>query len=468
MGCLCGCGGGDLHCLRPDRPPSPNTFYENFWAPNFAYMLQTRLEEAARNLEPSKRIWWREEFGGCAPDREPWDSEIWAYKGDDWGNVLRTSPAPFEYDLYVSRNRNQNRVQQSRKRQRSTSPLNTPISSPDESAKTPPQGFTDGRDHGSKGVHLYKDAEYWNKEYSGYSPNLTSFRPPFTRTPTPPQRLKSPTHYISDRFPPLRITEFSQGCPHHARRELRKEEEPSLLRQKLETLRLRRDDRLSVNMDRCKDVAGGSPTSKVDVPPVCEVGEMSAKGFANDWTHTDGSTRSLFQAPTVRLKAKSPKSPTHYIPEKLPPLQIPDFSRGYPLHHKRKELTAEEDAELLQAALRKVEANKIEIRRLLYGTPFERRKELPAESPDAISQGDQVENVLSNIQVKEMEPTAEDPQRLERSLYQKIKAMRLRRNHRHGIAIHRSEDPAYKSSPSTSPVGYSAGTSSMTLPISIV
>lgn len=37
----------------------------------------TSLEGAAKNFEPSKRVWWRNEFDGCPLDREPSDSEMW-------------------------------------------------------------------------------------------------------------------------------------------------------------------------------------------------------------------------------------------------------------------------------------------------------------------------------------------------------------------------------------------------------
>lgn len=119
--CLCDCGGDNLHCLRPSRPPSPNTFYENFWAPNFAHMLMSRLDNARRKLEPSKRIWWREEFGGCAPDREPLDSELRDLRYIDFGDVLRTSPLPSSDDTYNVEGTAEDRGKSPQRRQHSTS-----------------------------------------------------------------------------------------------------------------------------------------------------------------------------------------------------------------------------------------------------------------------------------------------------------------------------------------------------------
>ena len=327
-GCPCGCGGKNLYCLRPNRPPSPNTFYENFWAPNFAYMLRTRLEEAARKLEPSKRIWWREEFGGCAPDREPLDSEIWAFEGDDRGNVLRTSPPPFSDDTFGSRSKNEDPVQPYRKRQRSTSPLNTPIRSPDEAYNTPLQDFTYGHCHTSKGIPLYNAGESPLKELAKYRNNPNSSRDSFTRTSTPPTKArspKSPTNYIPNRFPPLNVPKLPRRRPPRANIGPLSEEEDELLRQKFEALTVQRNRLLGINVDRCKNVPGGSMTSAVDSVAVCEAGEKSTKRFANDWAHADDSSRSSFRAPTVRPEAKPPKSPTHYIPDRFSPRRSRTF-----------------------------------------------------------------------------------------------------------------------------------------------
>lgn len=163
-GCLCGCGGDNLQCLRSNRPRSPNTLYENFWAPNFAYMLITRLEAVAQNLEPSKRIWWREEFGGCAQDREP---EIWDFKGDR-ENVLRKSPPSFVDDNYGLSSMNEERLGPSAERHRSISRLNTPIRSPDEATNTSLQDLAYGRVHASKGVPLYETGERSTKGFANH------------------------------------------------------------------------------------------------------------------------------------------------------------------------------------------------------------------------------------------------------------------------------------------------------------
>ena len=320
--CLCDCGGNALRCLRPNRPPSPNTFFETFWAPNFAYMLKTRLDIARNCLEPSKRIWWREEFGGCAPDRRPLVSEIWSGNGDDWGDLLRTSPPPL-YDLATIRR--MTGFQPSRNRQRSASLPNRPIRSLDE--------------------------------FGGL-----------------PQECKRP---FNDALKSVPLYESGRKC------------------------------------------------------------ERSIKQFADHCTN-DGQRRPLFRELTVAQTAKPLKSPTQYIPDKLPPIKIPDLSKEHSSFHKRKQLTAEEREELLRSALQKLEIIRLRRQRRIE-LPLEQRKLLPAENLSSTSKGDSVKESQTSVEVMNKVTTTEQLQPLNQSLYQKIEAMKLKRNRRHGVALFRQD-----------------------------
>ena len=54
--CPCGCGKDAMHCLWLNVPPLPKTFFENLLAPDFTYMLDTRLDDAATRFEASDEI----------------------------------------------------------------------------------------------------------------------------------------------------------------------------------------------------------------------------------------------------------------------------------------------------------------------------------------------------------------------------------------------------------------------------
>lgn len=68
MVCLCGYDANSDHCHLLSMPPSPNDFYENFWAPTFTELLEGGLRTVPARHEPSKRIQWRRVFGGDAQD----------------------------------------------------------------------------------------------------------------------------------------------------------------------------------------------------------------------------------------------------------------------------------------------------------------------------------------------------------------------------------------------------------------
>ena len=97
-------------------------------------------------------------------------------KGDDWGNVLRTVPPPFDDDTYVPKRRNIFPAQLSHERQLPISPLNLPFRSLDSAANPYPHGFTSSRDLASRDIPLYETGEVSTKEFSIYSIDRTSSR----------------------------------------------------------------------------------------------------------------------------------------------------------------------------------------------------------------------------------------------------------------------------------------------------
>lgn len=319
-GCLCGCGGNAIRCLRPNRPPSPNTF-ENSWAPEFASILRTRLDAVAANLEPSRRIWWREEFGGCAPDREPLFSETWNRKWGDRENVLRTSP-PRLYDSATVR-------------------------------------------------------------------RLTQFKasPTQRRVPSLPNRRIRSLHKLDD-------------LPQNCQRPL---------------------NNASRSVPRYKSGR------------FCE---RAVKDVSNYYTD-DRRGRSLFRELIVARTAKPLKSPTHYVPDKLPALKIPEFSKDNQLVPKREQLTLEERQQRRQSALQKLEASRLEMQRRLADP--EQRKLFLVGDPFLTSKCDDVKESPSDVEVMKKAVTTEEPQRLSCSLYQKIEEMKMRRNCRHGVALYGHE-----------------------------
>ena len=132
------------------------------------------------------------------------------------------------------------------------------------------------------------------------------------------------------------------------------------------------------------------------------------------------------------------KSPTHYIPDKLPPIKIPDLSKEHSSFHKRKQLTAEEREELLRSALQKLEIIRLRRQRRIE-LPLEQRKLLPAENLSSTSKGDSVKESQTSVEVMNKVTTTEQLQPLNQSLYQKIEAMKLKRNRRHGVALFRQD-----------------------------
>ena len=410
-------------------------------------MLQTRLEKVALRLEPSKRIWWREEFGGCAPDREPLDSEIWNTKYEDRGNVLRTSPPPFEDQPQVSQ-----------QDQSSKGLLNARNSSPDEA-------------------------------------------PTVRRKPRPP---KSPTHYIPDKFPALHFPDpatmkASRRQPKVYTAEedeqllqsaLRKREANNLERQRLYGIPLERgkdlpaQSSLSISQkDQCVQASSSIPNQdKVSKPEEHQQVKQSPTDdyptrFRQTWkgsppllahgiTHPEDQRESVPRRPSVRTKVRSPKSPTHYSPDRLPPLKIRDFSEEYParrtLRMKKKSIVEDDDQlpqaddpwpvervvevirleklrrqehkQLKQSLYQKIEAMNLR-RSQRRGITIHQSENTSSASAHFVSHVNPIEEELS---VAEMFPASEELRLLKPSLLERIEAMRLRRSRRQGTAIHRS------------------------------
>ena len=213
-GCLCGCGGDAMRCLRPNRPPSmvDDTFFDRSLEAQLAMLIRFRLEVVVRDLEPSRRIWWREEFGGCAPDREPLGSEIRSMRGDDLGSVLRTS-LPLFNDVTTIRNKAQD--QPSRKRQRSMSLPTTPTHSRDGNGNLP-QDHTCPLNNAPNSAPLYessKKCKTSTTEFGSSSPHDVRGRPLFRQPIVAPKAkpLKSPSYYVYDKFSPVKY--YPRGKP---------------------------------------------------------------------------------------------------------------------------------------------------------------------------------------------------------------------------------------------------------------
>ena len=330
--CLCGCDGDAICCLLPNMPPSPNTYFESCLAPEFAVELKLLLERAVRNLEPSRRIWWREEFGGCALDRRPLVSETCTMKADDLGYALITSPPLFQ-DLTMIGNKALH--QSSRKRQRSMSLPYNAVRSQDRLG-TPPEDYNSPFTNASKSTPLY---------------------------------------------------ESSKKC------------------------------------------------------------RMSTTEFA-DHRRNVGRGRPFIREPFIAPLVKAFKSPTHYIPDKIPPIQLPHISRERPLRHMRKKLTAEERKQLRESAMQKLEASRQATRRY-FAEHRGRRQRLPLEATSAASDWDNIKQVQSEMKVEKKTPSTELLQQLNQSLYQNIEAMKLRKNSHYGTAVHRHDQMEFDILPST-------------------
>ena len=226
-GCLCGCGGDAKRCLRPNRPPSmvDATFFDKSVDLQLGLLLKSRLEDVVRDLEPSRRIWWREKFGGCALDRKPLGSEIWPKGGDDSGNVLRTSPPLFN-DVTTIRNKAQ--PQPSRKRQRSMSLPTTTTHGQDGVGKLP-QDSTRSPNNAPKSAPVYESSKRCKNsstENANSRPHDVRGRPLFRGPIIAPKAkpLKSPSYYVPDRrfsnkyyvpnnHPPIKYSELFKQPP---------------------------------------------------------------------------------------------------------------------------------------------------------------------------------------------------------------------------------------------------------------
>lgn len=417
--CLCGCGGDAMHCLLPNRPPSPNTFYENFWAPNFTPMLSARLEGVRNKLEPSKRIWWREEFGGCAPDREPSDSEIRGVSYDDLGDVLRTSPPAFSDDTYTFGSMNEDRNQTPGKRQHSTSPHKTPTARPK------------------------------------------------LRSP------KSPTHYVPDRLSPLNIPDFSKRRPvRHKRKELTAEEDEQLLQsalRKLEAsrLRLRRHgiplergifagekSQSSLPSHHIKEVPSSIQAEKLtdaaedilqmDHPVYGKIEAMKLRSLRHGtaiYQHEDSAAEgspSISHGDHVEEGLSDTRVMVDHVEDMLSDTQV---TADNPPTEKRQQWR--------QYLSQKIEAMKLR-RNRRQGATIYRNDDTAIKNSPSTSHGNHEEEVPSHTQVRENETLTEGRQPRTHSLYQKIGAMKMRRNCRQGTTIYQNDDAAAESSPSTS------------------
>ena len=333
-GCLCGCGGDAMRCLRPNRPPSPVPYtpFEKRFASDTGYIIKLRLEAVVRNLEPSRRIWWREEFGGCAPDRKPLDSEIRSMRDTDLGSVLRTS-LPLFNDVTTIRNKAQH--QPSRKRQRSMSLPTTTTHNQDGNANL-----------------------------------LQDYACPLENAPK-----SAPLHESSKKCKKS-TTEFGNSQPYNVR------------------------------------------------------------------------GRSLFREPIVAPKAKPLKSPTYYIPDKLPPIKyyaagklppikFSELLKEPPPRPKIQEPTEEEREKRLQSTLQKIEAAGRKMRPLLATNA--KRISLPLENRPLASKCDSVHQAQLDAEVTKKARNTERFQQMNQRLNHSIEALKVRKNSRHGTALYRHD-----------------------------
>ena len=260
-GCLCGCGGDAMHCLRPNKLPTPNTFWENWWGPHFGSMLLTRLDSVARDLEPSRRIWWRETFGGCAPDREPLVSEQWAWRGGNWGTVLKTSPPPYPSDDDILKiiNNTGRLFLPRRPRAHSTTSLDTPDHSLEDAANAPSQFYTYKYINTSKSLPIYEKDKGSNEQSKNHWANLASHHY-FTQIMTPRPKTK-PLENLTHHHPREKLFSKLPGNSHsnpYSMRDLPVEAESGVVQQSLAAVGPRRYPRRGINFDRCRNLAGKS------------------------------------------------------------------------------------------------------------------------------------------------------------------------------------------------------------------
>ena len=215
-GCLCGCGGDAMHCLRPSRPPSmvDDTFFDKSVDSSLGMLIKLRLEGVVRDLEPSRRIWWRDEFGGCAPDRRPLDSEIRSMRDDNLGSVLRTSLPLFNDATTIG---NKAKHQPSRKRQRSMSLPTTATHRQDGNANLPPD-YDCPLNSSTKSAPLYESSKKCRTsatEFGKIRPHDVRGRPLFREPIVAPKAkpLKSPSYYLGVKRPPVKSYALGKTPP---------------------------------------------------------------------------------------------------------------------------------------------------------------------------------------------------------------------------------------------------------------
>ena len=215
-GCLCGCGGDAMRCLRPNKPPSmvDDTFFDKSLDSHLGMLLKLRLEDVVRKLEPSRRIWWREEFGGCAPDRKPLDSELRSIRDNDLGSVLRTSLPLFDDMTTIGK---QAQHQPSRKRQRSMSLPTTATHHQDGNGNLP-QDYTCPLNNAPKSAPPYesiKKCKTSARDFENSRPHDVRARPLFREPIVAPKAkpLKSPSYYIPNKPPPVKYHAAGKAPP---------------------------------------------------------------------------------------------------------------------------------------------------------------------------------------------------------------------------------------------------------------
>ena len=138
--------------------------------------------------------------------------------------------------------------------------------------------------------------------------------------------------------------------------------------------------------------------------------------------------------------ASSPES--GHVSNRLSSLRNPEISKADPQRDKRTESSAEDAGAVQILAPRSMYA--------LKGKPLlgGKAEDVKHKNSPSTCQDDHVRDLQSNIEQMKIEPEKKGHDKSIMLLYQRIQAMRLGRNSRQGVALHRHEDAAAELSPS--------------------
>ena len=143
---------------------------------------------------------------------------------------------------------------------------------------------------------------------------------------------------------------------------------------------------------------------------------------------------------TVAPVTKPPKRLSQYIPQQMPLLRVSKPTDKRMAFHKGKEPTPSYKGYLPQPGPQDFEAVKLDLYRS-HELLLKRCRAPSHKEKASTSQGAHLEDLASTSQeIKGKEYTTEALGQLNDSLHQRINAMKLRRNARHGIALYRKDN----------------------------